>query len=195
MPGIVVEETTLDSGRVRLETLDQDRHQAGLAEAIRDGDLWRIPVTTVPHPEDLPAFFADAAAAFEEGRELAFATIDVASDQIVGSTRFRMIEVAHRRVEIGFTFIAASHQRTHINTGAKLLMLEHAFDTWDVNRVELLTDYLNQPSRNAIARIGAKQEGVLRNHMVMRDGRIRDSVIFSIRKEEWPETRAALLKG
>jgi RimJ/RimL family protein N-acetyltransferase len=124
--------------------------------------------------------------------ELAFATIDKASGRIAGSTRFRNIELPHRRVEIGFTFLARSFQRTHVNTEAKLLMLRHAFEVWGVNRVELLTDFLNDKSRAAIARIGAKQEGILRSHMVMRDGRIRDSVIFGITAGEWPEVRASL---
>ncbi len=171
---------------MRLEPLDRDRHLAGLAEAIEDGRLWEIPVTSVPAPEDLPRFFADAETAFAEGRELAFATIDSDGGQVIGSTRFRMIEAAHRRVEIGLTFIAASFQRTAANTEAKLLMLNHAFTVWNVNRVEFLTDELNTKSRNAIERIGARQEGILRSHMVMRDGRIRDSVIFSIVREEWP---------
>ena len=95
-------------------------------------------------------------------------------------------------MEIGFTFIASSRQRSVINTEAKYLMLVHAFETWQVNRVELLTDILNTKSRNAIARIGAREEGILRNHMVMRDGRIRDSVIFSIVRGEWPAAKLAL---
>lgn len=103
-----------------------------------------------------------------------------------------MVEVAHRRVEIGFTFIAAGFQRTAVNTEAKLLMLRHAFDVWNVNRVEFLTDVLNTKSRNAIERIGARQEGILRSHMIMRDGRIRDSVIFSIVREEWSAVEGQL---
>ena len=158
---------------------------------IRDR-LWEIPVTSVPGPEDLPQFFADAETAFKQGRELAFATVDSTGGRVIGSTRFRMIEAAHRRVEIGFTFIAAGFQRTAVNTEAKLLMLGHAFDVWNVNRVEFLTDVLNTKSRNAIERIGARQEGILRSHMVMRDGRIRDSVIFSILREEWPAVKGQL---
>ncbi len=187
-----VDKITLEGRHVRLEPLDRDRHLAGLAEAIDDGRLWEIPVTSVPGPEDLPQFFADAETAFKQCRELAFATVDSTGGRVIGSTRFRMIEAAHRRVEIGFTFIAAGFQRTAVNTEAKLLMLGHAFDVWNVNRVEFLTDVLNTKSRNAIERIGARQEGILRSHMVMRDGRIRDSVIFSILREEWPTVEGQL---
>lgn len=184
-------EVTLESPRVRLEPLNQS-HLPGLAEAIRDGELWNLPVTSVPPPEQLPAFLDAAQAAFTAGRELAFATIDKCSGRVAGSTRFRCIEAAHRRVEIGFTFIGRSWQRSHVNSEAKLLMLEHAFEHWQVNRVELLTDLLNHASRNAIARLGAREEGLLRSHMVMRDGRIRDSLIFSIIASEWPTVRAGL---
>ena len=186
-----LEKVVLTGAHVRLVPLAPE-HEAGLAEAIRDGELWKIPVTFVPPPEQLPAFFSAAEAAFQAGQELAFATIDTAQERIVGSTRFRCRDTVHRRVEIGFTFIAASFQRSHINTEAKFLMLEHAFERWGMNRVELLTDLLNEKSRAAIARIGARQEGILRSHMVMRDGRVRDSVIFSIVRSEWPEVRAAL---
>lgn len=189
---MLVKKLVLEGLRVRLEPLDAAAHAAGLAAAIRDGDLHRLPVTTVPDPEELPAFFADAERAYALGRDLAFATLDRASGTVVGSTRFRNIEAAHRRVEIGFTFIAASWQRSHINTEAKWLMLRHAFETWGCNRVELLTDFTNTRSRTAIARIGAREEGVLRKHMVMRGGRLRDSVIFSITADEWPAVRAAL---
>ena len=182
----------LEGYGIRFEPLDEQRHSTGLAEAIKDGDLWRLPVTSVPHPDDIRDFFTAAESAFADGRELSFATLDIAEGRIAGSTRFRMIEAEHLRVEIGFTFLAAEYQRTRVNTAAKLLMLRHAFDTWKVNRVEFLTDCLNESSRAAILRIGAQQEGVLRSHMVMRDGRIRDSVIFSIVRPEWPAVRARL---
>jgi RimJ/RimL family protein N-acetyltransferase len=189
---VVVEPVVLAGRGVRLEPLSREAHFDGVAAAIRDGDLAAVPYTFVPHVDDLDAFFADAARALDEGRELGFATVDTTTGAIAGSTRFRMIEATHRRAEIGFTFVAAGYQRSHVNTGAKLLMLEHAFDTWGLNRVELLTDALNDRSRAAITRIGARQEGILRAHMVMRDGRIRDSVIYSITAPEWPAVRAAL---
>jgi RimJ/RimL family protein N-acetyltransferase len=186
-----VEKRVLEGQHVRLEPLSEE-HLPSLAKAIEDGELWKIPVTFVPHPADLPAFLTDAEAAFAAGRELAFATYDRRNETVVGSTRFRCAEAAHRRVEIGFTFLAQSWQRTHVNTEAKYLMLRHAFETWQMNRVELLTDVLNTKSRNAIARLGAREEGILRSHMIMRDGRVRDSVLFSIIAREWPEVRAAL---
>ena len=186
-----VEPVELRGPRVVLEPL-REAHLAGLAKAIEDGALWELPVTLVPHPRDLPRFRRDAEAAHAAGTELAFATIDRATGEVVGSTRFRNIAAAERRVEIGFTFIARSWQRTHVNTEAKYLMLRHAFDTWRVNRVELVTDVLNAASRAAIARIGAREEGVLRAHMIMPGGRVRDSVISSIIAPEWPRVRDAL---
>jgi RimJ/RimL family protein N-acetyltransferase len=189
----MLEKVVLDGERVRLEPLEK-RHLSGLDAAIADGELWTIPVTFVPRPEDLGSFFESADDAFRNGRELAFATIDKATGKIAGSTRFRCIELAHRRAEIGFTFLGQSWQRTHVNTEAKFLMLKHAFESWELNRVELLTDVLNTKSRNAIARVGAREEGILRSHMVMRDGRIRDSVMFSIVRSEWAAVKAMLVK-
>lgn len=186
-----IEKTTLQGATVRLEPLTAT-HLPGLADAIRDGALWELPVTFVPHPDDLPAFLSFADAQFATGRELTFATIDQASGKVVGSTRYRCIEATHQRVEIGFTFIASSWQRSHINTEAKYLMLYHAFEQWQCNRVELLTDFINHRSRVAIARLGATEEGILRSHMVMRDGRVRDSVLFSIIAAEWSPVKAGL---
>jgi N-acetyltransferase len=116
---------------------------------------------------------------------LAFAIIDKGTHKIAGSTRFMKANLPNKRAEIGFTFLGKSWQKTRINTEAKLLMLSHAFETMGLNRIELLTDYLNTRSRNAILRLGAKEEGILRNHMVMPDGRVRDSVIYSIINHEW----------
>jgi N-acetyltransferase len=186
-----VEKLILEGTRVRLEPLSSS-HLAGMAKAIEDGNLWEIPVTFVPHPNDLTGFLSQAEEAFSQGKELAFATIDSKFSKIVGSTRFRCIEAIHRRVEIGFTFLAASSQGTHVNTEAKYLMLCHAFEAWGCNRVELLTDERNSKSINAIQRIGAKEEGTLRGHMVMRDGHVRNSVIYSIISPEWPQVKSAL---
>jgi RimJ/RimL family protein N-acetyltransferase len=186
-----IEKVVLEGHRVRLEPVTAT-HLPGIGQAIHDGKLWELPVTFIPHPDDMPQFLVNADKAFAEGRELAFATIDAASKQIVGSTRFRCIEAAHRRVEIGFTFLAASWQRSHVNTEAKYLMLKHAFETWGCHRVELLTDERNAKSRAAIQRIGAKQEGILRKHMVMRDGFVRNSVLYAITADEWPHARQAL---
>ena len=186
-----IEKRVLQGQRVRLEPLSA-LHLPGLAAAIDDGNLWEIPLTFVPHPNDLGKFLTDAESAFAAGKELAFATVDIQTGAVVGSTRFRCIDSVHRRVEIGFTFVAASKQRTPVNTEAKYLMLKHAFEVWDCNRVELLTDERNSKSRNAILRIGAREEGILRAHMVMRDGFIRNSVIYSFIAVEWPQSKAVL---
>jgi N-acetyltransferase len=186
-----LEASVLEGRFVRLEPL-AERHAEGLREAIRDGELWKLHVTLVPHPDEVPQFIAEALDAHSQGQELPFATVDKVGGRIAGSTRFMKVQLPHKRTEIGFTFLGKSWQRTRINTEAKLLMLTHAFEHLGMNRVELLTDYLNTASRNAILRLGAKQEGVLRSHMVMRGGRIRDSVIFSIVRDEWPDVRERL---
>jgi RimJ/RimL family protein N-acetyltransferase len=183
--------TTLQGRFVRLEPLSRV-HERALSEAISDGELWNLHVTLVPHARDVGRFIDDALAAYARGEELAFATIELGSGRVAGSTRFMKINLPHKRVEIGFTFLARSFQRTRLNTEAKQLMLAHAFEVLQLNRVEFLTDVLNATSRAAIARLGATQEGVLRQHMIMRDGRIRDSVLFSIIAPEWPALKRAL---
>ncbi|MFF5806623.1 GNAT family N-acetyltransferase [Streptomyces sp. NPDC012746] len=177
--------------RVRLEALGL-RHHDGLCEAVRDGRLWELPVTLVPHPEDVRGFIEEAMAARAEGVQIPYATVDVATGRVVGSTRLMMINTAQRRLEIGWTFLAESWQRTGLNAEAKLLMLTHAFEAMGMNRVELLTDVRNAKSRAAIARLGATHEGVLRHHMVMRDGWIRDTAVYSITRPEWPQAKRAL---
>ncbi len=156
-----------------------------MCAAICDGELWNLYVTLVPHPRDINKFFDDAQQLLESGEGIAFATIDKATNQVAGSTRLFRASLANKRVEIGFTFLGKTWQKTRINTEAKYLMLTHAFEQMDFNRVEFLTDYFNSTSRNAILRLGAKEEGILRNHMVMPDGRIRDSVVYSIIRSEW----------
>ncbi|MEV7613056.1 GNAT family N-acetyltransferase [Streptomyces sp. NPDC089799] len=182
---------TLTGRYVRLEPLGQSHHD-GMCEAIRDGELWKLPVTLVPHPDDVRGWIDDAGAAKTAGTDLAFATVDLATGRIAGSTRFLKMVPEHRRLEIGWTFIGRSWQRTAVNTEAKLLMLTYAFETLGTQRVELLTDVRNSASRAAIARIGGVQEGVLRRHMVMPDGWVRDSVLFSLTDTDWPAAKAAL---
>ncbi|MGW6846622.1 GNAT family N-acetyltransferase [Streptomyces sp. NPDC054958] len=177
--------------RVRLEPLEP-RHHDALCEAVRDGSLWELAVTLVPHPDDVRGFIEDAVAARAEGTQIPYATVDAATGRVVGSTRLMMINTAQRRLEIGWTFLARSRQRTGVNTEAKLLMLTHAFETMAMNRVELLTDVRNAKSRAAIAGLGATHEGVLRHHMVMRDGWIRDTAVYSITRPEWPAVKLAL---
>jgi N-acetyltransferase len=182
---------TLEGRLVRLEPLSS-AHKEGLCEAIKDGELWQLSVTLVPHPNAIDQFIRDADEAHERGDGLTFATVERSTGRVAGSTRFMRADESNRRVEIGFTFLAGSRQRAGLNTEAKLLMLTHAFETLAMNRVELLTDLLNEKSRRAIVGIGAKEEGVLRHHMIMRDGRVRDSILYSIIKSEWPGVRHRL---
>lgn len=186
-----IEAIVLEGKYVRLEPLTA-AHRNGLCEAISDGELWKLYVTLVPHPDKIDEFLTNANLAHESGDGLAFATIDKVTNRIAGSTRLMKANLPNKRIEIGFTFLGKSWQKTRINTEAKLLMLTHAFKVLKLNRVELLTDYLNDTSRQAILRLGAKEEGTLRNHMVMPDGRVRDSVLYSIIKNEWPGVRQHL---
>lgn len=186
-----IERVELRGRRIVLEPLGAE-HLPGLAAAINDGELWTIRETLVPHPDELPAFLEQAEARYAAQTDRAFATVDLASGLVVGSTRFMSINREHRRVEIGFTFIARRWQRSYVNTEAKYLMLRHAFEAWQCNRVEFLTDLLNTKSRQAILRLGAQEDGVLRSHMIMRDGRLRDSVVYSITRAEWPQVKNML---
>jgi RimJ/RimL family protein N-acetyltransferase len=173
------EPVVLEGKHVRLESLGE-QHKEGVCRAISDGELWNLFVTIVPHPDDIDQFLAKAKSAHERGEGLAFATIAKGgNDQVAGSTRFMAANLANNRVEIGFTFLGKTWQRSPINTEAKLLMLTHAFESLELSRVELMTDYLNTTSRQAILRLGANGEGVLRNHMVMPGGRARGSVVYS----------------
>jgi RimJ/RimL family protein N-acetyltransferase len=181
----------LEGQHVCLEPLSP-AYEKSLIDAVSDGELWNSIVTIVPSPATMAAYIASALEAQAQGHELPFVIIRKSSGQVVGSTRFYYIDREHRRVEIGYTWLAASAQRTVVNTEAKLLLLTYAFEVLRCIRVTFLTDVLNQQSRTAILRLGAKQEGVLRNHMIMPNGRFRDSVCFSIIETEWPEVKARL---
>jgi RimJ/RimL family protein N-acetyltransferase len=181
----------LEGQHVRLEPLSS-AYEKSLIDAVSDGELWNSTVTTVPSPATMTAYIASALEAQAQGRELPFVIIRKSSSQVVGSTRFYDIDRDHRRVEIGYTWLAASAQRTVVNTEAKLLLLTYAFEVLRCIRVAFLTDVLNQQSRTAILRLGAKQECILRNHMIMPNGRYRDSLCFSIIETEWPEVKARL---
>lgn len=181
----------LEGAQVRLEPLTRD-HLDALAEVALDPELWTWTASTVRTRDDLDAYIDAALAMQAEGTALPFATIHRESGRVVGSTRFGNYVAAHRRVEIGWTFVAPPWQRTAVNTEAKLLMMAHAFDTLQLNRVEWKTDALNTRSRAAIARLGATEEGTLRSHMAVRDGRLRDTVYFSVTAPEWPAVRDRL---
>jgi RimJ/RimL family protein N-acetyltransferase len=188
---VKIEPITLTGRTVRLEPL-RESHHAGLCEIGLDEDLWKIIPYRVTTPQEMAEYITKAGAAEQTGSVLAFATIDIASGKPVGSTRFMNIDASNRRVEIGSTFIGKAWQRTVVNTEAKYLMLRHAFETWHCFRVELKTDALNQRSRAAIQRIGAKEEGTLRRHTLTWSGRVRDTVYFSILDSEWPGVKANL---
>jgi len=183
---------TLEGQHVRLEPLSL-AHHAALTEVGLDDELWRWIVTPVRTPEDMRSYIETALREQAAGTALPFATVERASGRPIGSTRFLNIDGANRRVEIGATWIAKPWQRTAVNTEAKYLMLRHAFETLGCIRVELKTDSLNERSRKAILRIGAKEEGTFRNHMITSSGRLRHTVYYSIIDSEWPAVKARLL--
>ena len=187
-----VEPVTLRERGLRLEPLALE-HQAGLATAAADGELWRIRVTSVPEPENTRAYIEAALQGRTDGHRFAFAVIDEASGRVLGSTSYHDILPAVRRVEIGYTWYAKSVQRTHVNTTCKLLMMAHAFEQLQCHVVGWRTDNFNFASQRAIERLGARKDGVLRGHALRRDGTIRDTVMYSMRAGEWPEARAQLL--
>ena len=187
-----VQPVTLHSNGLRLEPLAL-AHEDGLAAAAADGQLWRLRVTSVPEPQETRAYIETALQMREQGSRFAFAVIDEATGRVLGSTSFHDIIAAVRRVEIGYTWYARSVQRSHVNTTCKLLMLGHAFDQLGCHVVGWRTDNFNFASQRAIERLGAKKDGVIRGHALRRDGTIRDTVMYSLRAGEWPESRAHLL--
>ena len=182
---------TLEGRRVRLEPLSK-AHHADLAAVGLEEELWRWIPTPVRTPQEMSAYIATALDEQARGVSLPFALIEKASGRAIGSTRYGNIERAHHRVEIGWTWVAPAWQRTAVNTEAKYLLLRHAFETLGCMRVELKTDSLNERSRNAILRIGAREEGTFRNHMITSTGRIRHTVYFSILDSEWPAVKSSL---
>jgi len=184
---------TLEGPVVRLEPIRHDHAELFWDVAKNDlEDIFRWIPYSMRTPEDFRALVDKAFAEQERGESIVFATVDRGSGRAIGSTRFMNIDRANRRVEIGSTWIAPEWQRTAVNTEAKFLMLRHAFEVWGCMRVELKTDALNQKSRNAILRIGAKEEGTVRRHLVTWTGRVRDTVYFSILEEEWAGVKEKL---
>lgn len=188
-----VEPISLEGSVVRLEPLSLD-HLAALINVGLEADIWRWMPRQVNSPADMRTFVEAALAALATGTEMPFATIERTSGLVVGSTRYMAIEPRHRRLEIGYTWLAPAWQQTAINTEAKLLMLDHAFGVLGALRVEFKTDALNERSRSALAGIGAQEEGTLRRHILTESGRRRDSVYFSVIEEEWPRVRQHLVR-
>lgn len=184
---------TLEGSVVCLEPI---RHEHGKlfweAAKIDLEEIFRWIPYSMKTAEDFQRLIEKAFDEQERGESVVFATVERSSGRVIGSTRFMNIDRVNRRVEIGSTWIAPAWQRTSVNTEAKYLMLRHAFEVWGCMRVELKTDALNQKSRNAILRIGAKEEGTLRRHLITSTGRVRDTVYFSILDSEWPDAKARL---
>jgi RimJ/RimL family protein N-acetyltransferase len=182
---------TLEGHGVRLEPLRPD-HQNALTAAAADGKLWELWYTSVPEPDRTADYIADAIAGERAGHMLPWAVRDLATDGIVGSTRYHDIVTAVDRVEIGWTWYSASRQRSHVNAACKLLLMTHAFETLGCGVVGFRTDNFNFRSQRAIEARGAKKDGVLRHHLRRRDGSVRDSVMYSVLVSEWPAVRRNL---
>jgi N-acetyltransferase len=185
---IQVDPITLQFNGVLLEPLALS-HADGLRAAASDGELWNIRVTSVPEPHKVEEYIR---AALEMRNRLAFAVIDAASGAIIGTTSYHDIVPEVDRLEIGWTWYAKSRQRSHVNTSCKLALLSHAFDTLGCAVVGLRTDNFNYASQAAIERLGAKKDGVMRHSTQRRDGTVRDTVLYSILRGEWPEIKAQL---
>jgi N-acetyltransferase len=186
-----IEQTILNGEFVRLEPL-QIEHLEPLCEVGLIAELWKLIPTRIDSRKAMKSYIETALDEQIRGISLPFVTIEKSSNKILGSTRFGNIDVKNLRAEIGWTWINPLWQRTNINTEAKFLMLTHAFETWKCIRVELKTDALNEKSRNAILRLGAKQEGIFRQHVICESGRLRDTVYFSILDNEWHNVKENL---
>ena len=184
-----VDNTVLRLNGIRLEPLGL-QHTAGLQTAAADGALWRLRVTSVPEPENTAAYIETA---LHTANRLAFAVIDEASGQVLGSTSYHDILPAVRRLEIGYTWYAQSHWRTALNSTCKLMLLCHAFEALQAQTVGWRTDIENIRSQAAIERLGARKDGTIRGNALRRDGSIRDTVMYSMSAAEWPQAKQALL--
>jgi N-acetyltransferase len=188
---IDVKPTVLEGSGIRLEPLT-DEHHDGLAAAARDGRLWELWFTSVPAPDGVHGYIAEALAGQKLGHMLPWAVRDLESGAVIGSTRYHDIVPGIDRVEIGYTWYAQSRQRTPVNTTCKLLLLAHAFDALGCKVVGLRTDNFNFRSQRAIEALGAKRDGVIRHHAARRDGSARDTFMYSILASEWPDVRRHL---
>jgi len=182
---------TLEGSLVTLRPL-QPADASALVAAAADGALWALPFTVIPSSSTVHAYIEKALLGQSGGTVMPFVVTLTATGQVIGSTRFWKIDRANRKLEIGHTWYAQTWHRTAVNTESKLLLLRHAFEALDAVRVQFTTDILNERSQRAILRLGAKQEGILRNERIMPDGRKRTSVRYSIIDDEWPEVRARL---
>ena len=185
-----LEPVTLRGEHARLEPLSQN-HRNGLVDAVKDGELWKLWYTFIPKPEDMAKEIDRRLSLQKAGSMLPFTVFD-ADGKIAGMTTYMNVDAANRRVEIGSTWYARRVQRTPLNTQCKLLLLAHAFEKLDCIAVEFRTHFFNHQSRRGIERLGAKQDGILRNHQIAPNGTLRDTVVFSIIASEWPTVKAHL---
>jgi RimJ/RimL family protein N-acetyltransferase len=186
-----VQPVELQRSPVRLVPLGLS-HEEGLQRAAADGELWRLRVTSVPEPGQTRAYIEAALAGREAGHRFAFAVLDSASGEVLGSSSYHDIVPAIARLEIGWTWYAKRVQRSAVNTTAKWLLMQHAFETLGAQLVGWRTDNYNFASQRAIERLGARKDGVLRHHALRRDGTVRDTVMYSLTAGEWPEVKAHL---
>ena len=184
-------QTSLEGTRIILRPLQYADADA-LVNAAGDGELWNLTVTIVPSPTTVASYLKRALDGRDAGTVLPFVIVLKDTGEVIGSTRFWKVDRLNRKLEIGSSWISARWQKTFVNTEAKYLMLRHAFETLDCVRVQFTTDENNQKSRNAILRLGAQQEGIVRHERIMPDGRKRNSVRFSIIDDEWPQVRQNL---
>ena len=189
---VLPEMPTLEGDYVRLEPLSHD-HADDLSEATQDGKLYELWYTPIPSPEGMTAEIDRRLGLYGQGTMMPFATIDAATGKAIGMTTFMNIKLENFKVEIGSTWMANSYQGTAINPEAKLLMLSYAFDVLNCNAVELRTHEKNAQSRAAISKLGAKLDGMLRNDMVMPNGTLRNTAVYSITKDEWPGVHDGLI--
>ncbi len=185
------ENVTLERDGIRLEPLTLT-HEPGLRAAAADGELWKLWVTSVPEPDQTRSYIETALKSRSEGHRFAFAAIDIAQNKVIGCTSYHDIVPGIKRVEIGYTWYAKSVQRTNVNTLCKLLLMQHAFETLQCPVVGWRTDNFNFASQRAIEKLGARRDGVIRHHAIRRDGSVRDTVIYSMTADEWPEKKAKL---
>jgi len=186
-----LQEVILEGNEVQLIPL-RESHREGLLKAASDGELWNLWFTSVPSEANIDTYIQTALNDQKAGRALPFTILDKATNTIIGSTRYCNVPLDQKRVEIGYTWYAKSFQRTAKNTEAKLLLLSHAFETLQCIAVEFRTHVENSASRNAIARLGAKQDGILRQHQQLANGSFRDTVVFSILNNEWQQVKEHL---
>ena len=188
---IALQPVTLEGHGVRLEPMDAS-HAGALRDAASDGSLWELWFTAVPEPDKVDAYINTALEGQKAGHMWPWVVRELTSGKVVGSTRYHDIVAAVDRVEIGYTWYARSWQRTHVNTSCKLLLFQHAFESLGCAVVGLRTDNFNFASQRAIERLGAKKDGVIRHHQARRDGSVRDSVMYSVLAQEWPDVKRHL---